>query len=66
MVVTGIRTDNTVTINDPYGESQGGQVRMVSWEGFYWSWQNNSDGSVGGHGWWMVVQDDSSTTAELA
>ena len=59
VVVTGIGTDNTVYINDPYGEGQGGQVRSVSWDDFYWSWQNNSDGSVGGHGWWMVVQNDS-------
>ena len=66
VVVTGIGMDNTVYVHDPYGQGQGGQERSVSWEDFYWSWQNNSDGHVGGHGWWMVVPNDSSTTAESA
>lgn len=66
VVVTEIGVDNAVTVHDPYGEGQGGQVRTVSWEDFYWSWQHNSDGGVAGHGWWMVVQDGSSTTAEVA
>jgi uncharacterized protein YvpB len=58
VLVTGIDRDNTVYVHDPYGEGQGGRVRAVSWEDFYWAWQNNSDGSVGGYGWWMVVQPE--------
>jgi hypothetical protein len=55
VLVTGVDADNTVYVNDPYGQGQGGHRREVSWEDFYWAWQNNSDGKVGGHGWWMVV-----------
>ena len=56
VVVTGIAADNTVYVNDPYGEGLGGQRRAVAWEDFYWAWQNNGDGHVGGHGWWMVAE----------
>jgi hypothetical protein len=56
VVVTGIDADNTVYLNDPYGQGLGGQRRVVAWEDFYWAWQNNGDGHVGGHGWWMVAQ----------
>lgn len=62
VLVTGIGTDNTVTIHDPYVEGQGAQVRTVSWDEFYWAWQNNSDGNIGGHGWWMVVRSGWSPT----
>jgi uncharacterized protein YvpB len=63
VLVTGIGMDNTVTVHDPYGRGQGAKVRAVSWEDFYWAWQNNSDGAVGGHGWWMVVRSDWSPVA---
>lgn len=56
VVVTGINADNTVHVNDPYGEARGGQRRVVAWEDFFWAWQNNGDGHVGGHGWWMVSE----------
>jgi uncharacterized protein YvpB len=56
VVVTGIDADGTVYVNDPYGEGLGGQRRVVPWEDFYWAWQNNGDGHVGGHGWWMVAE----------
>jgi uncharacterized protein YvpB len=55
VVVTGIDANDTVYVNDPYGEGLGGQRRAVAWEDFYWAWQNNGDGHVGGHGWWMVA-----------
>ena len=66
VVATELGTDNTVVLYDPYGEGWGGQVRTVSWEDFYWSWQNNSDGDVDGHGWWMVVVGNLSTTSQSA
>ncbi len=56
VVVTGIDAEDTVYVNDPYGEGLGGQRRAVAWEDFYWAWQNNGDGHVGGHGWWMVAE----------
>ena len=56
VVVTGIDAHGTVLVNDPYGEGLGGQRRAVAWEDFYWAWQNNGDGHVGGHGWWMVAE----------
>jgi hypothetical protein len=56
VVVTGLDADNTVYVNDPYGEGQGGQRRAVAWEDFFWAWQNNGDGHVGGHGWWVVSE----------
>jgi hypothetical protein len=56
VVVTGIDADNTVYVNDPYGEGLGGQRRAVAWEDFHWAWLNNGDGHVGGHGWWMVAE----------
>jgi uncharacterized protein YvpB len=56
VVVTGLDADGTVYVNDPYGEGLGGQRRAVPWEDFYWAWQNNGDGHVGGHGWWMVPE----------
>ncbi|MCD4739235.1 MAG: C39 family peptidase, partial [Anaerolineae bacterium] len=55
VLVTGIDADNTVYVNDPYGEQRGGERREVSWENFNWAWQNNSDIAVGGQGWWMVA-----------
>jgi uncharacterized protein YvpB len=64
VLVTGIDEDNTVTVHDPYGAGRGAQVRTVSWEDFYWAWQNNSDGRVGGHGWWMVVRGYQSVAAQ--
>jgi hypothetical protein len=56
VLVTGIDADNTVHVNDPYGRGAGAQRLAIPWEDFYWAWQNNSDGSVYGHGWWMVVR----------
>jgi uncharacterized protein YvpB len=56
VTVTGIDADSTVYVNDPYGEGRGGQRRAVAWEDFYWAWQNNGDGHLGGHGWWMVLE----------
>jgi uncharacterized protein YvpB len=56
VIVTGIDADSTVYVNDPYGEGRGGQRRTVAWEDFFWAWQNNGDGHVGGHGWWMVAE----------
>jgi uncharacterized protein YvpB len=56
VVVTGIAADSTVYVNDPYGGGLGGQRRAVAWEDFYWAWQYNDDGYVGGHGWWMVAE----------
>lgn len=56
VVVTGIDASGTVYVNDPYGEESGGLRRAVAWEDFHWAWQNNGDGHVGGHGWWMVAQ----------
>jgi uncharacterized protein YvpB len=56
VAVTGIDADNTVYVNDPYGQGWGGQRRAVAWEDFYWAWQNNGDGHIGGHGWWMVAE----------
>ena len=56
VVVTGIDADDTVYVNDPYGEGRGGQLRAKAWEDFHWAWQNNGDGHVGGHGWWMVAE----------
>ena len=53
-------------MNDPYGEGRGGRRRAVAWADFYWAWQNNGDGHVGGHGWWMVADmtaQNSSTEA---
>jgi uncharacterized protein YvpB len=55
VTVTGMGSDDTVYVNDPYGEGLGGRLRSVAWEDFYWAWQNNGDGHVGGHGWWMVA-----------
>jgi hypothetical protein len=54
VVVTGIGADNSVYVNDPYGRGTGGKRLSVTWEDFYWAWQHNSDGPVGGRGWWMV------------
>jgi uncharacterized protein YvpB len=56
VLVTGIDADNTVHVNDPYGRGAGAQRLAIPWEDFLWAWQNNSDGSVLGHGWWMVVR----------
>jgi len=56
VTVTGIDFNDTVYVNDPYGQGWGGQRRAVAWEDFYWAWQNNGDGYVGGHGWWMVAE----------
>jgi hypothetical protein len=36
----------------------------VDWEDFYWAWQNNGDGHVGGHGWWMVVKTPRGSAAQ--
>jgi hypothetical protein len=58
VVVTGIDTNGTVTINDPYGGGEGAENLTVSWPDFYWAWSNNDDGIYGGHGWWMVVPPD--------
>jgi len=56
VLVTGIDADNTVQVNDPYGRGAGAQRLAIPWDDFYWAWQNNTDGSVLGHGWWMVVR----------
>jgi uncharacterized protein YvpB len=56
VTVTGLDANNTIYLNDPYGEGMGGRLRAVAWEDFYWAWQNNGDGHVSGLGWWMVVE----------
>jgi hypothetical protein len=55
VLVTGIDGDGTVHVHDPYSSGFGARRRAVPWGDFYWSWQHNSDGAVGGHGWWMAV-----------
>ena len=62
VVVTGIDAGDTVYLNDPYGGGVGGQRRAVAWEDFYWAWQNNGGGHIGGHGWWMVAETPQATS----
>ena len=55
VIVTALNVEGTITVMDPYNEGLGGAVRTVFWADFYWSWFNNSDGDVGGHGYFLVL-----------
>jgi len=55
VVITGIDEDNTVHFIDPYTSGTGVSRKRESWTDFWNGWQNNSDRSIGGQGYYLSV-----------